>query len=71
MKANFFTRGKTTTESNSLGNAEIACDTAELRDLITKWTLNEGWKFSEFATFVALTGVKTPIKLSGLDKEIL
>ena len=30
---------------------------------------NAGWKFENFATFVELIGLKTPIKLSDLDKE--
>lgn len=55
---------------HSLKDADaIICDTAELKDLITKWTQNEGWQFGDFATFVELTGVKTPIKLSEWDKE--
>ena len=73
----FFARNKenlkeVTSEAtiNSLKNADaVVCDTAELKDLITKWTQNEGWKFADFATFVELTGVKTPIKLSEWDEE--
>lgn len=56
--------------TNSSKNADaVICDTAELKDLITKWTQNEGWKFGDFATFVELTGVKTPIKLSEWNEE--
>lgn len=73
----FFARNKenlkeVTSEAttDSLKNADaVVCDTAELKDLITKWTQNEGWKFAHFATFVELTGVKTPIKLSEWDEE--
>lgn len=56
--------------TNNLTNADaVVCDTAELKDLITKWTQNEGWKFSDFATFVELTGVKTPVSLSDWNEE--
>lgn len=48
---------------------KVACDTAELKELITKWTQNEGWKFENFADFIELVGVKTPVKLSELNKE--
>lgn len=48
---------------------EIACDTAELKELITKWTRNEGWEFENFADFIELVGVKTPVKLSEWDEE--
>lgn len=72
----FFARNKNVNEvtseatTNSLNKADaIICDTAELKNLITKWTQNEGWKFGDFATFVELTGVKTPIKLSEWDEE--
>lgn len=60
----------TSEATNSLKNADaVVCDTAELKNLITKWTQNEGWKFGDFVTFVELTGVKTPIKLSEWDEE--
>lgn len=48
---------------------EVLCDTLELKELITKWTQNEGWKFKDFATFVELIGIRTPIKLSDLNEE--
>lgn len=58
------------TTTNITKNADaIICDTAELKDLITKWTQNEGWKFDDFATFVELTGIKTPIKLSEWNEK--
>lgn len=47
----------------------ITCDTPELKELITKWTENEGWKFENFADFLEAVGVKTPIRLSELDKK--
>lgn len=48
---------------------KVLCDTSELKELITKWTQNEGWKFKDFATFVELIGIKTPIKLSDWNEE--
>lgn len=48
---------------------DIACDTAELKDLITKWTRNEGWEFENFADFIELIGVKTPVKLSEYNEK--
>ena len=73
----FFARNRETVNevtseatTNSLKDADvIICDTSELKDMITRWTQSEGWKFGDFATFVELTGVKTPIKLSEWDKE--
>ena len=50
-------------------NNEIACDTAELKEVITKWTQNESWEFENFADFIKLVGVKTPVKLSEWDVE--
>lgn len=68
---NFFARNrKTVSTKSSLNLADaVACDTVELKELITRWTQNEGWEFGDFATFVELTGVKTPIKLSELDEK--
>lgn len=48
---------------------KITCDTMELRELITKWTQNEGWKYENFADFIELVGIKTPVRLSELDKK--
>lgn len=55
---NFFSRNK-----------EVKCDTPALRQLITEWTRNEYWEFENFADFLELVGVKTPVKLSQLDEE--
>ena len=71
----FFSRNKETaneltSEMDSVKEEnEVICDTSELKELITKWTRNEGWKFKDFATFVELIGVKTPVKLSNWDEE--
>lgn len=64
---NFFTRNSEST-STHVAN-EVICDTEELKDFITKWAKNSGWKFEDFAIFIKLVGVKTPVKLSELDKE--
>ena len=48
---------------------KVACDTVELKELITKWTQNDGWKFENFVDFIELVGVKTPAKLSELNKD--
>lgn len=71
----FFSRNKETANELTSETAsakeenEVLCDTSELKELITKWTQNEGWKFKDFATFVELIGVKTPIKLSDWNEE--
>lgn len=48
---------------------QIICDTEELKDFISLWTINEGWEFEDFADFMELIGIKTPVKLSQYDKE--
>lgn len=48
---------------------EVSCDTKKLKELITNWTKNEGWEFDDFAEFVKLAKVETPIKLSKLDEK--
>lgn len=57
------------TTNRSKNEDAIICDTAELKEIITKWAQNGGWQFGDFATFVELTGVKTPIKLSAWNEE--
>lgn len=47
----------------------IICDTKELKTLITNWMENEGWNFENFADFLELVGVSTPVKLSNLTKQ--
>lgn len=53
----------------SFQRSRITCDTQELKDLITSWTQNEGWKFEDFATFMELVGIKLPARLSEYDSE--
>lgn len=71
----FFSRNKETANelTSEMASAkeenEVLCDTSELKELITKWTQNEGWEFKDFATFVELIGVKTPIKLGDWNEE--
>lgn len=48
---------------------EITCDTTELKKLITEWSQNEGWEFEDFVNFLELVDVKTPAKLSELDRK--
>ena len=40
-----------------------------LKGAITKWTQYNGWKFENFADFIELIGLKTPVKLSEYDKK--
>lgn len=68
----FFSRNKEVITSEAKAQHaknKIACDTAELKELITEWTQREGWEFENFADFIELVGVKTPVKLSELDKK--
>ncbi len=48
---------------------DIACDTAVLKEAITKWNIHNGWKFENFADFIELIGLKTPVKLSEYDER--
>ena len=69
---NFFSRNKDVVTSDAKiqhSENKIVCDTPELKELITKWTQSESWEFENFADFIELAGVKTPVKLSDLDKK--
>lgn len=57
------------TVNNSEKSEKIICDTIQLKEKITKWMQNEGWRFEDFVTFVELIGIKTPIRLSKLNEE--
>lgn len=64
-----FSRSKEIDVGTQNLNNRITCDTDELRDVITDWTKNEGWEFENFADFLELIGVKTPVNLSEYDKK--
>lgn len=49
---------------------EILCDTFEIQEHLNTWTRDVGWSFKDFATFVELIGIKTPIKLSNWNKYL-
>ena len=72
---NFFSRNKevvdavTSKAKKRHSKNAIACDTAVLKGAITKWTQFNGWKFENFADFIELIGLKTPVKLSEYDKK--
>ena len=57
------------TVNNSGKSEKVICDTIQLKEKITKWMQNEGWRFEDFVTFVELIGIKTPIRLSELSEE--
>lgn len=74
LKDLFSRNGKQAEVGTSAENANhakhnVECDTAELKEFITKWTKGEGWEFKNFADFLELVGVKTPVKLSEFNKE--
>lgn len=52
-------------------NHTITCDTVKLKELITKWTQNEGWEFENFVDFLEAVGVNAPISLSELNEKDL
>ena len=52
---------------NLFSRNTIACDTAKLRKFITRWTRNDNWKFENFADFLELIGLETPVKLGEYD----
>lgn len=70
----FFSRSKKTnvvtseSKAKSLKN-EIICEAVGSKELITKWAQNEGWEFENFADFIKLIGVKTPVKIIECDEE--
>ncbi len=71
MRKKFFSRNKETAGSEMVSaktEGKVICGTFEFQ-IITKWTHGEGWEFNDFATFVELIGVKTPIKVMYLKKE--
>ena len=43
------------------------CD-AEIKVLITNWLEGEYWSFADFPAFLESTGLKTPVRLSDLDR---
>ena len=57
------------TVNNSGKSEKVICDTIQLKEKISKWMQNEGWRFEDFVTFVELIGIKTPIRLSELSEE--
>ncbi len=64
-----FNNAETSEFKTSHSKNEIECDTAKLKKFITDWTQNEGWEFENFADFIELIGVKTPVKLSEFDED--
>ena len=67
-----FSRHKKCSKSKALQHPDIIfCDDTEfeLKKLITNWMENEYWEFTNFSDFLNLAGVKTPVKLSELDKK--
>lgn len=49
--------------------AEISYDSEELKNLIIRWTENEGWAPQAFLDILETLGIKPPLHLSNLDKE--
>ena len=45
---------------------EVECDSNELKTFISEWLENDGWQFADFARFLKLVGIDTPVKLSNL-----
>ena len=42
---------------------KVTCD-ARTKKLITSWIKNEQWQFDDFATFIELIGIQTPVRIS-------
>ena len=47
-------------------DTKLKCDTPKLKEFITSWCENDGWTFDEFAKFLKLVGVHTPVKMRDL-----
>ena len=48
---------------------KVSYESAELQKFVADWAKTEGWEVGEFSTFLELAGIKTPVKLSGFDKD--
>ena len=48
---------------------KVICETTRLKEVITNWLAVSGWKFKDFSKFLELIGLKTPIRLSGLEEN--
>ena len=42
---------------------KVTCD-ARTKKLVTSWIKNEQWQFDDFATFIELIGIQTPVRIS-------
>ena len=54
---------------SQIKSERVICDSEELKTLITNWMENEGWTFENFADFIELVGVSSPVKLTNLNKK--
>ena len=67
MSFKFFSSHNTAKESRHSIN-DIECENNEIKELITHWAQNEGWNYENFADFMRLIGIQTPIYLSNFNK---
>lgn len=52
-----------------LSRRKVLYSTPELAAFIKRWLQNDGWKFENFADFMELVGLKTPVTLSNFNKK--
>jgi len=55
--------------TNLFTRSAIKCKDKELKERINNWTKNEGRVFEDFATFLELVGIKTPVQLGNFDTK--
>ena len=64
-----FTKQQKTTVATCPTRIHISYEDDRIYTLITNWTQNEGWKFDNFADFLELIGLKTPVILKNLNPK--
>lgn len=66
---NFFARHKKNKniQGGTIQSKRLITDSPKLDVLISEWMQNEGWEFENFADFLELIGLKTPVTLKNLD----
>ena len=64
-----FTKQPKSTTTSSKPRIYVSPDNDRISTLISNWTQNEGWKYDNFADFLELIGLKTPVTLKNLNPK--
>lgn len=68
-KSGLVTEVTTPEEIMKQAEPKVVCDNSFLKRRIAMWLNNEGWEYEDFAYFIELLGIKTPVKLSQWNEE--